>query len=501
LAVALAARLLYRSPYDASDLRLTPDEVEYAVCARRLATLGRFDLPIDGTSVPPYSTPWFSALLAPMYLVAPNEIGNAIWIVFLFSIVGVVATLRIGTIVSGPLGGALAVIALLALHPYADLARVIMTDVPAVAIALLALWLFLRADPRCLRTSWIGGASIASAFALRSTYLALLLPFAWRAVRTRDKRVAHVVALLAPIALVATANALYNQATFGDWRRTGYQFWCAVPYDYSDLLVSAAYVAPNLAELAHRSFLASFAFGVAGAIALALRRPPRGSALLGFAASVALPISAFHLSYFYVDWRFHLLLIVMCLLIGGVGIASLVPERWSAGTRAPIAAAIVLAIACVALQPSAIRPPLRRIAADLIHRSTPDDAVIVSGIEPVYLEELAPPESRRIYLAASRDVEFADKVLVPSRIDRSLVHPRSPVDHMTPGLLEHGARRCIARTADEMHDEIDAWVRAGRPVYFETSFLSNQGALLRMLGSTLRPEQPGAPLTRLVAVN
>ena len=110
LAVALAVRLLHRSPYDASDLRVTPDEVEYAVCARRVATLGRYDLDIDGVSTPPHSTPWFSMLLAPVYRLAPDEIGNGIWVVLAFAVAGAIAAQRIGVLVAGPIGGASAVI-------------------------------------------------------------------------------------------------------------------------------------------------------------------------------------------------------------------------------------------------------------------------------------------------------------------------------------------------------------------------------------------------------
>ena len=46
-----------------------------------------------------------------------------------------------------------------------------------------------------------------------------------------------------------------------------------------------------------------------------------------------------------------------------------------------------------------------------------------------------------------------------------------------------------------------AWVRAGRTVFLETGFLTNPTAVQRMLGSSLRLEQPRAPLTRVVAAN
>jgi hypothetical protein len=501
LAAVLAARNLYRSPYSASDLRLTPDEVEYAVCARRLATRGTYDLDIDGASTAPHSTPWFSALLAPAYLVSPDEVGNAIWVVFAFAVVGVIVVLRIGTLVAGPLGGALAAIAVLALPPYPYISRLIMTDGPAMVLGLVGLWLFLRWSPgrARLRESLIAGALIASAFALRSVYLTMLVPFAWRALRARERRGAHLTALLAPLLVVLAANAIYNQATFGDWQRTGYQYWCAIPYDYPDLVLSFANLRTNLENVMIPATVGALAIGVLGAAAIGLRRPPHGRELVGYALATAAPISVLHLLYFYSSPRFHVYLVVLCLALGGIGLATLVPLRWRESTRAGIAAVVALVIALFVMPPFDLPAPARRRAVDEIQRATPSDAVIISGLEPVYLAAFEPADSKRTYLAASREVEFASKVLVKSRVERAAAAPRSARDHAASGLLAHGGRWAVAHTADEMHDEIAAWVRAGRPVFLETSFITNPESIQRMLGAALRLEAPYGPLVRVVA--
>lgn len=518
LVTVLAARHLYRTPYSASDLRVTPDEVEYALCARRIATLGRYDLELDraegmaavgdtgrqagatAVSTPPHSTPWFSALLAPVYFVAPAEVGNGIWVVFAFAVLGVVLVWRVGTLVAGPLGGAFGAIALLVLPPYPYIARLIMTDGPAMVLLLVGLWLFVRPDPNParVRQSAFAGLLIAFAFALRSPYLSLFVPFAWRAYRAPDRRAARFVALLAPLVVVLAANAFYNQTTFGDWRRTGYQFWCAVPYDYPDLVLSLANLGANFENLMIPATVKALALGAAGTIALAVRRPPRWRELLGFSAVTALPISALHLVYFYSTPRFHIALVALCLALSGIGLASLFPARWRESPWSSLGAVAALALALLAMKPFDVPSPTRRSTADAVHASTPADAVIISGLEPVYLAAFAPPGSQRIYLAASRDVEFASKVLVETRVDRDLAAPRSARDHAARGLLTHGGQWAVAHTADEMHEPIEAWVRAGRTVFLETAFLSSPEAVQRMLGSSLRLATPGAPLTRVV---
>jgi hypothetical protein len=506
LVAVLAARRIYRSPYSASDLHTTPDEVEYAVCAQRMATLGRYDMDFDGVGVRPHSTPWFSAVIAPVYVVAPGEIGNGIWAVLAFAVAGAIALHRVGERVAGALGGALAVCAVLWMPLYPEVARQIMTDVPGAALGFVALWFFLRisaSDPR-VRESLISGALVALAFAIRSVFLTLLIPFAWRAWRARERRVAHFVALLAPLAAVFVANAIYNQVAFGDWHRTGYQYWLAVPYDYPDLVVSLSNVGTNIEDLKDPAALWPLALGAIGAIVLWYRRPRSWRELLGFSAVSALPISALHLAYFYSDLRFHVYLLALAAVIGAVAIASLAPQKLR---EPPLIGVLVLIIALFALPPLgdampwflADGQPPRRATADLIHQQTPDGCVVISDLEPVYVATLAPSGSHRTYLAVSRDVEFASKVLVRERVARELAAPRNPFDHAAPGLLAHGGQWAVANTADHMHDQIEAWIRAGRPVYFANIYAPNQAAIASMLGRTLRFEPSNTRLMRVVA--
>jgi hypothetical protein len=141
-------------------------------------------------------------------------------------------------------------------------------------------------------------------------------------------------------------------------------------------------------------------FGAVGAAALAFRRPNGWGALLAFSAATALPITALHLVYFYGDERFYVYPLSLCAVIGAAGVASLLPASWR---RQPWLALALLAAAFVALPPLGDRmdwflpdgQPPRRATADLVHRTTPDDAVVISDVEPVYLAAVAPATWRR----------------------------------------------------------------------------------------------------------
>ena len=67
LLLLLAASVtLYRSPYNASDLEIAPDSVEYAIGAVRLWEKGQYSIVIEGKALPPRYPPLPSALLVPV---------------------------------------------------------------------------------------------------------------------------------------------------------------------------------------------------------------------------------------------------------------------------------------------------------------------------------------------------------------------------------------------------------------------------------------------------
>jgi hypothetical protein len=79
LNLAIAFTILFRTAYNASDLEIVPDSVEYTVAASRLVTDQSYTIVIDGQSWPPRYPPWFSMLvIAPAYLLFGDEPGNAV---------------------------------------------------------------------------------------------------------------------------------------------------------------------------------------------------------------------------------------------------------------------------------------------------------------------------------------------------------------------------------------------------------------------------------------
>jgi 4-amino-4-deoxy-L-arabinose transferase-like glycosyltransferase len=497
LAVLAAAIRLYRPAYDASDLVITPDSLEYAVGAERIADLGRFDLEIERASYPPKVPPWFSLCLAPAYRVHRGELGAGVHVVFLFALAGVLAAAAIGRRLAGDWGAAAAAAALTASAQYGWLAREIMTDVPATALTLLLAWQFLRILERERPlSSWIlAGLACALAFAFRSENLALLLPFAALLVRRAPRRPAKLAALAVPALAIVVATVIYDRSAFGDWRRNGYMFWCPVPYDYPELTFSLAYVPANLAALVHRDLLPGWILGVAGAGVLLAKRSRETRILLLFAALGVVPGIVFHLLFHFPQVRFDLPLSAIACVLGGAGLATLVPER--ARLRASFGAA-VLALVPLALPRLPSHAPNRRTTADELARATPEDAWVVTLLEPVYLEPFFRGTARRV-VPYDRQVEYASKLVAPRRIDPLSPPARGPDDHRAEGLLRGGARDVCAFTADEAPERLLAAVRQGIPVYVELRFLPQRFPLRRYrdLGLDLEPS-PGVPwLARL----
>ncbi len=313
----VAAMRLWRSPWSASDLAVIPDSIEYAVGAQRLATLGHYDIEIEGVAYPPRYPPWFSALLAPAYVVAPNELGAGIVVVFGLTLSAVAAAFVIGGRLAGDWGAVAAGLALACYGEFRRDAMKIMTDVPALAFALWACVIYLRlrrGDGR--GASWLlAGFLCAAAFALRLEMLALCAPFGLLLLRERLKRIetpehgansaddrsstslprdAHEasrehgqsrivwmrdVALFAtPVLAALVASAIYNRSTFGSWRRTGYDFWLPELHEEMSQVLSPEFISANLMKLTSSWALIAIGFGIVGGWRLLARKEQSDSA-------------------------------------------------------------------------------------------------------------------------------------------------------------------------------------------------------------------------------
>jgi hypothetical protein len=121
--------------------------------------------------------------------------------------------------------------------------------------------------------------------------------------------------------------------------------------------------------------------------------------------------------------------------------------------------------------------PERRLAADRVRQHTPDNAVVISGIDPVYLARLAGKGSARRIVPISRNVEFAWVLLGTKRVEDphvSLTNRRDIPPVLE--LLRPQAEEAVRFVASERMDELAAQIAQGTPVFLEASSIAGQDA-------------------------
>jgi hypothetical protein len=493
LVVAAAAIQYWRSPYSASDLGVVPDSVEYAVGAERLVSLGRYDLEMGGHSRPVRYPPWFSVLfIAPTYLLLGSSLGNAILPVFALAVAGVIASWFLGWQVGkNGWSAGLAATAVLLLHSYSRSASWVGVDVPLCALTIMLALLYVTIAqserPQVWKFFW-AGALVALAAGLRSTGLALLLPFAALAWNTpaRRGRSGRLGALsVIPTAWVLASMA-YNARTFGSPLRTGYHYWCPIPYDYFDLTFSLSYVGTNLRGTFIKGGLLTSVL-VLLCLRFAARRtaagaPFRTDPLARFAALGLGPIVVLHSFYFFPGFRFVLPATALVLIMCATRAASLVAHwepRW-----VNLVLGVVLVIAAAHRIGHPDSAPKRFERALLLRQRVPADAVIISSLDAVYLEALVLRGTQRSYVPLSRQVEYASKVVCPRRIATLDPPVANFYDHRAAGLLRAGAEDPFSYVAIDAPEEIRKALTRGTPVYLDTvDAACPEGDLRRFLAS------------------
>lgn len=480
--VILAAVFLYRSPYNASNLDIAPDAVEYAAGAYRLASNSSYDIVINSKSFPPRYPPWFSTLfLAPSIKLAGNNPDYAICPVYILAIAAVTLIFLIGFAMGGTWGGLLSSLLMLSIEDFRFLSGQVMTDIPCLCIFLLLAIIYSRLKNKgpSTRLYITAGILIAVSSGMRPATSFFIIPFLWMLIRSRSFVLRCFSALIIPVILVSAATLLYNNKTFGSPFRTGYNFWCPVPYDYTPLCISARYFMQN-AKILILNTNSIYALVAIATLIFVLKRPQNDqdsitktgltnlSDFACFAGLSLIPLGLLHLFYFYSEARFYLPITASTVIFAG-SMAGLLLSKIS--TKYSFFILLVASCLLIVLkfhqQPE---KPVKRISADNILLNTPPNAIIITAIEPAYFT-LFPQTGSRYIMPLNRKIEYASKIIAPRKIADPKPYPTSCLDHRCSGLIAKGAIDPIPKTFDESIVMITDMLKDGLPVYYDNSWI------------------------------
>lgn len=221
-------------PYYAANLRTLGDEVQYAIPAVNLLERGRFVLVMNGVDFSPISPFGFHIVLVPFYWFFGPMVGNGIRAVQAGAALALVATFVLASMAVGKKRAILATILLSANPLFIHYTIRIMQATVCLAFTLCGLlFLFLAWRTKRRSTFWL----ISALLGLLSGFLCLIaftsvfvvpvfLLIMIHVLRKRKERVIIPVMIFLLAAWFAVLPLLlYNSAVFGSWLKTGYHVW------------------------------------------------------------------------------------------------------------------------------------------------------------------------------------------------------------------------------------------------------------------------------------
>ena len=452
-----------------------PDALENAFCAENFLREGRFGFYLNGVFHPSRYLPWFPLLfLAPFQALAGDVYGavHGSWL----AAAGLAAvmfcscmqtTVRPGEAgkrdaARGALAGLLTFPVLLLTSFFIALTGYAMTEVPYLLFCVWAMILWTRLAVRpgvdlsslmwCAVLIALGGSVRSSAYPM------LLLPYILIFTREKEWKRRFLLWFLAalPTALVLLASNAFNWAVFGSPFRTGYHFWCPVPYDFMTLTFHPRYAAEYLPRLVREKgfWLTMALLGVCAAWFAASRRA-RGEKLLSFPrwtaweAAMAFAVLqgtvvfVLYIFYFFYDKRMYLPILVMVLPPAASAFANLLRmvlrRRYAVNWTLAGAAILLQLIAMHNLNDyhKALRTiPDDRGKLEYLNTVLPGNAVLLSSFNPAVADRFLLRGTDRKVIPVNRIHEYTDKIAAPQKVKACDPPPRGPFDNLAPGLLD-----------------------------------------------------------------
>lgn len=513
LLVVLLTWLRFAPPSAEADLYPVPDAIQYSATAWNISHGLGFSVTLDGKTHPPRYPIGFPLTLAPAFLLGGTELHHASVVVLATSLL---LFLPMWTFASRLFGAGAAFWAVL----FVGLSPLLIehsTRVMSEALTILLVAGIYALEARGAGALCLGlmGGFAAS---VRYTNIVALLPTLLRIVGSKGSRgrVMGFLGLAAGASAFLAPMALQRARDFGSLARDGYHYWHPDRYENAGFVFDLNYAwkapvvtwtrrpeglleryAQDLAGLSRRLYSPLVPILALAGVALTLAKDRKRIDLAGSASagSVARFLSypaflyLFYSFYYGEDRRFLLpALIPIAALAGGAADAAC---RHLGGRRS-VLLAVVLAAGLVwtseprLLRGPQIRPQLRHFYVAQYDRLLPQNAVLISSLDVLYLEYYWRRMTERQVVALGPGVPHAT-VIAPHTI------PPNPHGSLRPDAfrlwaLAHGAVEPIPiwRPGSGLRLRLD-----DRPLFLDLA--SHESAALRRFGSDGFSAEPLSP--------
>ena len=468
--ILLATAVCVPSLNHVANFSIVPDSVEYASSARNLLFSGSPFISIGEASYPSRYPFGFSLFVVLPGILAGNFTSGAeILFVTLYSVIGIVCSYTLGNKLAGPLAGVLSVTLLLLLPSYVLSSQELLTYSPSAGLGLLFLFFCYRLyEQPHSRFLTVGlSASLLLAVACRPLSVFLALPvIVWSSIHNRN-RLLSIFLSLVPTVLLLASYLTFNYNFFSSPFRSGYSFWSSIPYDFPGLLLNVSYLSSNIGTCITTLGLIVLlgAFSVRYYIS-----NPLNDLLVYSLALFGLPLTIFHLFYFFPGSFFFLQAGILAVPIVGAMLSRMIPPHLSSKSL-PSALVLLLLVGCLqrfSVYQRLNTPRTRTELVNEVSSTLPPDSILISGIDPVSFSLLSNGRSTITIIPKSRRVEYASKFVVPVRPEGVSVDGVSALHHRNEILRTSGAEEVIAITALEDMPTLAKTMKKGVPVYFET---------------------------------
>ena len=451
-----------------------PDALENAFCADNFVREGKYGFYLNGVLHPSRYLPWFPLLFLAPFQVIAGDIYGAVYgcwmaaaglaaVMFLSCRQLVVRPGPAGArdLAGGGLAGLLTFPVLLLSSFFIALTGYAMTEIPYLLFCVWAMILWTRLTERpgvhmeslmwCAVLIALGGSVRSSAYPM------LILPYILIFVREKDWKRRFLLWFLAalPSVLFLLASNIFNWAVFGSPFRTGYHFWCPVPYDFMALTFHPRYAAEYLPRLVREKgfWLTMALLAVCAAWFLASRRVRKEKiwsfkkwtaweASMAFALLQSMEIFGLYIVYFFYDKRMYLPILVMVLppaASAAANLLRLILKKRRTACWVLAGTAIILQI-IVMHNLNDYHKAIRRIPNDrekleYLNSILPGNAVLLSMFNPAVADRFFQHGTDRKIIPVNRIHEYADKIAAPQKVKVCDPPPRDAFDNLAPGLL------------------------------------------------------------------